>query len=375
MKMEPEQKSRRKAEKEDEKEKLEEKKRKLFEKSGEIVKSKQAEKDSSISRVLRIEPYASFKKGAKKPSPIEIEAIDLKAPIEDMALNDALREAEKMKADGANLKSPVTLIRDGHREEHTTLRELLKPKTRTRLRKDFDKGGLILFGGGGGGGSSDGSGGFKAEHAASTLMKVGGMIAEEWSAKPRLNAGKRRAYAEAVAGVVDAVRTVVSPPHGSGTVTSLGGGAHEALGPAGAFRGPSWYRMDETSKLAAIWWYENMKFRGQYSYVGPLIGYPWGPMKDWKKVEKARRSKKKYSKLEKLLDIFYINIEDVFEIDHLTAQEIFDLEDFDKKHPTEKQYQAMKKLMKEEGYVEQRQFISAVEHAQKYEPSDSYIPR
>ena len=62
-------------------------------------------------------------------------------------------------------------------------------------------------------------------------------------------------------------------------------------------------------------------------------------------------------------------------MDTLTAEEIFDLEDYRKKHPTERQYQALLKLMKEEGYVEERQFISAVQVAKKFQPSDVYYGR
>jgi len=364
----------------EEREKLEEKKRAMLARGVEVVTSKEVERDdASLKRVLRIEPYGSFRKGAKKPQPVEASEIKLMGDAESVRFNDAIKEAEKLRDKGANPQSIVSIIlqdKQGNpgREQHTTLEELLQPKTRNQVRKDLAQGGWISFGNGeGGAGSEPPADGrrLKVEQAASTLLKLAGSIAERAEAEPE----RRGEYGRAVANIVDAVRSIFTGPSESGSVSGLSGEEAQRRQPLHAFRGPTWYQLDETSKLAALWWYDNVKWRGQYGYIGELIGYPWAPMKAWKKVEKARRKRKKYEKLEKLLDIFYLNIEDVFAIDKLSAQEIFDLEDYSKKHPTEVQYRAMVKLMKEEGYVEQRQFISSVEISKKFQPSDVYYPR
>jgi hypothetical protein len=352
----------------------------MIERGGELVKSKELERDeASIRKVLRIEPYGSFKKGARKPQPVEASEIRLMGDAENVKFNDAVKEAERRVEKGVNPQSIVSIILQDEqgkpgREQHTTLEELLQPKTKSRIRKDLSQGGWITFGGGGGtpsAGPPEGGGSLPAEQAASTLMKLAGVIAEKAEREPE----RRGEYGRAVADIVNAVSAIFAPPGREGSVSQLSGGDAERGRPLRAFKGPTWYQLDETSKLAALWWYENVKWRGQYAYVGELIGYPWGPMKEWKDVEKRRRRRKKYTKLEKLLDIFTVNIEDVFEIDKLSAQEIFELEDYTKKHPTERQYMAMVKLMKEEGYVEQRQFISSVEISKKFQPSDVYYPR
>ncbi len=365
----------------EEREKLEEKKRAMLARGVKVVTSKEVERDdASLKRVLRIEPYGSFRGGgSKKPQPVEASEIKLMGDAESVRFNDAIKEAEKLRDKGANPQSIVSIIlqdKQGNpgREQHTTLEELLRPKTRNQVRKDLAQGGWISFGSGRGGAGSeppaDGRG-LRVEQAASTLLKLAGSIAEKASAEPE----RRGEYGRAVANIVDAVRSIFAGPAEPTGISGLSGEEAQRRQPLQAFRGPTWYQLDETSKLAALWWYDNMKWRGQYAYVGELIGYPWGPMKAWKNVEKARRKRKKYEKLEKLLDIFYINIEDIFAIDKLTAQEIYDLEDYGKKHPTEVQYRAMVKLMKEEGYVEQRQFISSVEISKKFQPSDVYYPR
>lgn len=358
---------------EDEK-RLEEKRRQMLEKGGVIVTAKQQEHDeSSIRRIMKIDPFGSFRKGDKKPPPVEIAEIGLKgANVEEMKLGDALDEARKMKEEGASPKSPVRIITgDGHREQHTTLQELLRPKTKTRLEKDFRSGGLIILGGDG----DSGGGGFKPEEAASTLLKTAGVIAQEWYENYREDERRRNETGSVVKDIIGAVKAVIFGGDELDTRAGMGGGDSTQGRALKAFKGPTWYQMDETSKFGALWWYDNMRFRGQYAYIGKWIGHPWG-FKEWTKRQKKWSKKKdKYTKTEKLLDIFFINIEDVFEVDKLTAQEVYDLEDYDKKHPTEKQYMALKKLMKEEGYVEERQFISAVEVAKSFQPSDVYVPR
>ncbi|GEM_PF-1479444 len=360
---------------------IEEKRLEMLERGGPIITEKQKDFDeSNIKKVLKIEAFGEFKKGGKKPDPVEISEIGLKEEIVEVQLDQALEEAQRMQQDGVPDNTIVSMrVPEEHgrlsREKRTTLGELLEPETKKMLRKEFESGGFLIFGGGGGSGGPEGSG-FRAEHAASTLFKLAGKISEDAFEHPK----KRRSYAKAVADIVDSVKSFMTTgleEEGGGAQTTAGlfGGSYsrrEALKP---FKGPMWYNMGESSKLAALWWMDNVKFRGQYSYAGEYLGHQWAPIKAWKKIEDARRNKKKYTKLEKLLDIFFINIEDVFEIDKLSAQEIFDLEDYDREHPTEKQYRAMIKLMKEEGYVEERQFISSVKIAKSFQPSDVYYGR
>lgn len=338
-------------------------------KTVEVVIPKQMEPDEILrKKFLRIEPYDKFKKGKKTAS---IDAPEVK-------LMGAFDKAEKMVEKGANPESIVSIILQDKKgmpgeERHTTLEEFIKPKTKKRLSEELSRGGWISIGSDSKALGGGGDGGFRADQAASTLLKFAGLLAEKSEKEP---AEKRKEYARAVADTLHAVNNIISGGAiAGGTLAGSSGGAGGMQKLGEPFRGPTWYQLDEKSKLMATWWMENVKFRGQYSYAGEWLGRQFGPAKFWKKLQKARKKRKKYNKLEKMLDIFYINIEDVFEIDKLTAQEVFDLEKYDKKHPTETQYKAMLKLMKEEGYVEERHFVSSVKLAKKFQPSDVYYGR
>ena len=248
--------------------KLEEKRREMLEREGEVVAERQQGQDEShIRKILKIEPYGPFKKGEKKPVPIEISEIGLKGDINEVKLSDALKEAEKMKKDGLSGDTIVSLrLPEKHgglgREKQTTLKKLLQPKTREKLRKDFAGGGVIILGGEEKVSETSSALGLKSEQAASTLLKLAGIIAEKSEEEP----GKMRGeYAKSVASILDAVKSLIMGSGEESTTAGFLGGDAEGRKPLRAFKGPTWYQLDETSKLAAVWWMENVKFRGQYA--------------------------------------------------------------------------------------------------------------
>jgi len=124
---------------------------------------------------------------------------------------------------------------------------------------------------------------------------------------------------------------------------------------------PNWFRMGEVSKLATLWLINNVRWRYQYAIMGDTIALPWSTKRYYDDLRKKRKKRKKVGDVAQLLDIFTIDLEDIFDIDTLGIHEVLDLDDISKTRPSETEYKALKKLMKEEGYFEVSEVITTIQ--------------
>jgi len=303
------------------------------------------EAESSKKKLMRIEPYGSFKMiageksspmTAQKPPEVRLGGVDVVKGEGEYRVTDAITSAKEMVERGVDAKERVKVITydsEGKPVQNTlTVNQLAGLGKNEKLFKTLnDHGGWIKFGGDGG---SDGTPDARVDEAIrGQLFNLAGAIAEKADEHPE--------RIQRYGGVVkDIVEKALMPSYDDVVRRAFGGGGDiDLMSPN---RGPMWYQLDETSRIAAIWYMDNIKWRGQYSIVGEYVSRQWSVKKHWKK-----KKKKKDYDLEKVLDIWALDVKDVFDLKD-TGEKFKET----KFKPPMKYYESIIKLMKTAGYFE-----------------------
>ncbi|MFH0859948.1 MAG: hypothetical protein V1921_01995 [Candidatus Altiarchaeota archaeon] len=319
------------------------------------------------TKVRRIDAFGDFTQASQESG-------------EPYTVSDAMKSAENLvKEHGLKPNQEVTIITEdkGKKvEKKMTLERMSSLRKGDSLYKKLKKdGGWVKFGDEGPDKET-----VKAV-VGGTLLKAAGIIAEKVEEGEIPDSQKKKA-AEVVAKCIrewDSIQdqgldqTRATEAFGALGMTggSPGGGIYQPFSRYTV--GIPWDYIDTQSRIMAAWWFDNVKWRSQYSIVGKYVSLPWAITKYGKKNKKKKKKwKKKVRKFEKMFDLFYINIEDVFDLDNLSIWDIFELEDYGKTKPTGKQYESIKKLMKEQGYFKEQEAIKAAEITRTPQTSDIF---
>lgn len=308
-------------------------------------------------RIKKVEPFGSFKRIVG-----ETEIPELKS-TQQYGIADAIKSAEHLVDEhGADPDKKVLVLTQDNKgnpaEKSITLEELSNLSKNKELFKKLKKqGGWIRFGDGGPSKPSRGD----QEKTQRVLVNTAIKVAEESEAEPK----RRKEFARFAARCVNTANDIGV---GFGAVGGL-----DAIKPERPDAGLPWNARDllgkpyigKKDKFVADWLADNIKIRMQYAIIGDFL--PNTSLGWWEKAQKKRKKKKKHgglSELEKLLDIWHIDIEDVFDIEELAKEEEFSL-DYLQEEPSTKRYAILIELMQEEGYEKEAKFLETLKIGEK----------
>jgi len=328
-------------------------------------------------KLLTIKPRPKFTEKTKKKRATSGGPGDEQG---EYSMDDVKKYTRNLLSVGADPQEEVTIVIPGRRGksvrgEKVTLGEIAGSDGKERwFTEAAKKGGTIEFGGEGPPPDTpplDPEERTLFTYFATEMGKEGNSLGNTPKEKKR-----KRKTAEVVSDLISAIIPDLGSMvgHGGTSATYRGRGGRRRRGPAMPmpYRGPLWFQLDESSRLGHLWFLDNIKYRSQYSVWGHYVSRQWSVIKHWEKSEKIWKKAKKMSDLEKRLDIFHIDIEDVFDLGNLSIEEIYEIEDLEALKPTAKEYQVLQKFMKEEGYVREAEALEAVEAAEEFEPREAY---
>jgi len=357
---------------------------------GEIGEKNKGEKKRKKKKVFRLpkkEALQPTEKFITKAPAVEASSRRLNRikPIGDFLVDstniDQLpTKAKERISEGADPKTPVEIIFSSKEglpvKEELPLEKVAKLDEESRVYKKLEsEGGIVDLGAevsekhvklADGGGGDPPSIKQKTRQALFFVAARTNSILKEQGKNPKERASKIKPFFDAEVDVrsdgvsEDKLRLALGKtPTYSGTMMGAGGGMQTLQGLASPDLPSRWYLIGDAARIGFIWMMDQHKFRFQYTILGKHITLPWSRKDYYKERRKKAKKWRKMSDLEKRLDIFDINLEDIFDVDTLSIEEVFELDDLEKVKPTMDEYRAMTKLMKEEGYYEYAEAASA----------------